>query len=150
MFAFKQKYAIQILVVKRDCHHCFAEKRNLLLPVYVIDNCKHGYNVKVLERENIHNDDTFVPIHLLLHFNMVMWFIIVGAVRDEDSFPDLQILLRVLDNLPQMEGNWYRFVKFTPFYHFNIDFLKQKYIWWQHELQSYPSCIYQYLFQKHQ
>lgn len=71
-----------------------------------------------------------------------MWFIIVGAVRDEDSFPDLQILLRVLDNLPQMEGNWNRFVKFTPFYHFNIDFLKQKYIWWQHELQSYPSCIY--------
>lgn len=27
----------------------------------------------------------------------------VGALRDEDSFPDLQILLRVLDNLPQME-----------------------------------------------
>lgn len=27
----------------------------------------------------------------------------VGAVRDEDSFPDLQILLRVLDYLPQME-----------------------------------------------
>nr|XP_034303453.1 uncharacterized protein C1orf112-like isoform X2 [Crassostrea gigas] len=27
----------------------------------------------------------------------------VGVVRDEDSFPELQILLRVLDNLPQME-----------------------------------------------
>uniref|UniRef100_A0A8W8LMT6 Uncharacterized protein n=1 Tax=Magallana gigas TaxID=29159 RepID=A0A8W8LMT6_MAGGI len=29
----------------------------------------------------------------------------VGVVRDEDSFPELQILLRVLDNLPQMEGS---------------------------------------------
>lgn len=79
MFAFKQKYAIQILVVKRDCHHCFAEKQNLLLPVYVIDNCKHGYNVKVLERENIHNNDILVPIHLLLHFNMVMCFYYSGS-----------------------------------------------------------------------
>lgn len=59
------------------------------------------------------------------YFYILIWwcvFITVGVVRDEDSFPELQILLRVLDNLPQMEGNWNRFVKFTPFYHFDTDF----------------------------
>lgn len=77
------------MVVKRDCYYCFVEKWNLFLLVNVIDNCKYGYNVKVLERENIYNDDIFVLIYLFLYFNMVMWFIIVGVVRDEDSFFDL-------------------------------------------------------------
>lgn len=70
MFAFKQKCTLQILVVKKDCHHYFAEKQNLLL--YVIVNCLHNYFVKFLERENIHNNDIIVPMHLLLHFNMVV------------------------------------------------------------------------------